>query len=340
MNSHKEIADIVRRMPKVETHIHLEGTVTPETLIRIHGSDKLPDGRKFSDLYKFENFSGFLFCYKEVMQLIGSPDNFYDLTADLLSDLKSQKVDYAEVIFTPLPHKMRGLEHDKVIAAILAAIEESRLDGGPVMRLIYDTVRQFGAEAAGETARIAIRDAEAGLPVVGYGVGGDELSTPAEELEPAFTLARSAGLKAFVHAGEAGKSDSVREAVEILHADRIGHGVWAFEDEATVQMLADRSIACDMCPTSNLLTRSVESIETHPLQAMMNAGVPVCVGSDDPGFFGARIEDELELCRKTWGWDVDTLEFVTLTALSHSFLDRETKQSIAEKIRVDFAQLK
>ena len=128
--------------------------------------------------------------------------------------------------------------------------------------------------------------------------------------------------------------------MDILHADRIGHGVWAFEDEDTVQMLADRSIACDMCPTSNLLTKAVASMEAHPLQAMMNAGVPVCVGSDDPGFFGVRIEDELELCRRTWDWGVDTLEFVTLTALSHSFLDRETRQSIAEKIKGEFAQLK
>ena len=285
-------------------------------------------------------FADSLSATREVMQLIGRPENFYDLTSDLMKEFNSRNVLYAEVIFTPLPHKMRGLEHDKVVAAMIAAAEEARLDGGPVVRFIYDTVRQFGPDAAEETARVAIRDAEAGLPVVGFGVGGDELSTTAEELESAFRLASDAGLKAFVHAGEAGKSDSVREAVEILCADRIGHGVWAFEDEETVQMLAERSIACDMCPTSNLLTKSVESMETHPLQAMMNAGVPVCVGSDDPGFFGVCIDDELDLCRKTWGWGADTLEFVTLTALAHSFLDRETKECLAEKIRDEFTQLK
>jgi adenosine deaminase len=309
-------------------------------LIRIHGSDRLPDGRSIRDLYRFEDFPGFLVCYKEVMQLIAAPDNFYELTAELLRDFKRQNVHYAEVIFTPLPHSMRGLEHAEVIAAVVAAAEESRLDGGPALRLIYDTVRQFGAGAAEETARTAVRDAEAGLPVVGFGVGGDELSTPAVELAGAFEIARDAGLKSFVHAGEWGRSDSVRAAVDILGADRIGHGVWAREDEATVRMLAERSIACDMCPTSNLLTRSVESMEAHPLQEMMNAGVPVCVGSDDPGFFGVRLEDELDLCCRTWGWGIETLEYVTLTALAHSFLDRETKQSIAEKVRNGFAQLK
>jgi aminodeoxyfutalosine deaminase len=169
------------------------------------------------------------------------------------------------------------------------------------------------------SARLAVEDAGRGLPVAGFGVGGDELGCPAEELRPAFDLAADAGLGRFVHAGEVGGPVSVREAVELLAADRIGHGIAAAADPELASMLAERGVCLDVCPTSNELTRAVPRYEDNPWRSLAAAGVPVTIGSDDPGFFDVWIGDELLRAAHTWVLGEADLRKLMVTAARHCF---------------------
>jgi adenosine deaminase len=284
-------------------------------------------------LYTFRDFKGFLQAFKRVNELLRAPRDFYLAARALIERLAAQRVLYAEVTFTPLIHTRLGLDHRETMAAIFEACREAQASGGPRLAFIYDTVRQWGGEAALETATLAARDREAGLPVAGFGVGGDELSLPAAELAPAFRLAGETGLKKFVHAGEVGGPGSVREAVEILEADRIGHGIAAAGDLALIETLKKQGIALDICPTSNVLTGAVKSFALHPLPVLLERGVPVTLGSDDPGFFGAWLEDEIERGMCTWSWSRETVETLMQNAVRFSFLPPAEKEALEVRLK-------
>jgi aminodeoxyfutalosine deaminase len=171
-----------------------------------------------------------------------------------------------------------------------------------------------------------------GLPVVGFGVGGDEFGCPAEELRPAFEQAAAAGLCRFVHAGEVGGPESVREAVEVLGAQRIGHGVSSIRDPELVALLAEKNICLDICPASNLFTRAVALYEDSPWKRLAAAGVPVTIGSDDPGFFGAWLDDELARCAEVWKLTAGDLRGLMLTAARHAFQPEAKRAELARLV--------
>lgn len=318
-------------IPKIELHVHFEGCIGPGLMARMRAGKKM--GRAELDaLYSFDDFPGFLKAYSRVVGALEQPDDFREAARFIAGRLAAQGVVYVEFTFTPLPHVRRGLEHGRVIEAVLTGLEDARGAGARLeAAFIYDTVRQWGGEAAEKSARLAVADLKAGLPVVGFGVGGDELSCPATELRPAFEIAAAAGLKRYAHAGEVGGPQSVREAVEILGADRIGHGIAAAGDPELLAELAERGVCLDVCPTSNLFTRAVDSYEKNPWPAIVAAGVPVTIGSDDPGFFGVWLDQELERCAATWQLDQAALRRLMVTAARHSFQPREKREAL-EKV--------
>ena len=301
--------EFIARIPKVELHLHLEGTVEPELLVRLCAGREGLSRRELNDLYQFSDFEGFLEAYRRVTGMFTEPADFYHITANLCRRLVVQGIIYAETIFTPQIHTRRGLEHEKVIGFILQAIEEARVRGGPRVNLIYDTARQWGAQAAAECARLAASDRAAGRPVAG-----------------------GAGLKRYIHAGEVGGPESIWEALEVLGADRIGHGIAAAQDPVLLRKLAAGQVALDCCPTSNLMTRAVGRIEEHPLPVLMESGVPVTLGSDDPGFFGAWLQDEIALCARTWRWTEETVLGIMRSGLRYSFLEPADKQRLTQRL--------
>jgi aminodeoxyfutalosine deaminase len=328
-------AGFIADTPKVELHLHLEGTVGPDLLERLQSGRERLNREELHGLYNFGNFEGFLAAFRRVIGLLSEPQDFFLVTESLCRKLAAQRVVYAECIFTPMIHTARGLDHKEVIGAVLRAVRESGERGGPRLKLIYDTVRQWGADAALECAKIAAEDRSAGLPVVAFGVGGDELSLPADELKEAFDLAGRAGLKRYVHAGEVGGADSVWEALEILGADRIGHGIAAVQDPSLLKTLAAGQVALDCCPTSNLMTRAVDKIEKHPLPLLLESGVPVTLGSDDPGFFGSWLQDEIMLCTRTWNWSKETVSNLILAGARHCFLEPEEKERLVRQLETE-----
>lgn len=323
----------IARMPKIELHLHFEGSAEPELIGRILSEREGAAAGDIERLYEFSDFNGFLQAYRRVNEALREPEDFYRLARSLSRRLDGQRIIYAELTYTPLLHTRLGLDHAEVIRAILKGFGcPEKAEKGVEVAFIYDTVRQWGAEAALETVKLAAADRAAGLPVVGFGVGGDELSLPARELEEAFGLAASRGLKNFVHAGEVGGPESVWEAIDILGADRIGHGIAAAKDPLLMKELARRGIALDICLTSNLMTGAVKSLAGHPWRKLAAAGVPLTLGSDDPGFFGAWLEDEIELAVRTWNLSLGEIGALMSAAPRYSFLEPEGKEKLARKL--------
>ena len=282
---------ILDALPKAELHLHLEGSIRPETAVELaarHGVDLTPE--QVAARYRYADFAGFIEAFKWVTSFLRDPEDYAHITRKLLEELINQNVVYAEITISAgvMLRRMQSVEAN--FAAIREAAESV------VFRRIrttwlFDAVRQFGADAVMETARWASKLHRSG--VTAFGMGGDELVFPTANFRPAFDLARSEGLRIVCHAGEFGGPESVREAVEILGAERIGHGIALMHDPQLAQSLALRRVVLENCPTSNLATGALAkqtgkadaSLADHPLKKLLELGSLVTLSTDDPGMF-------------------------------------------------------
>lgn len=284
-------ATIVDTLPKAELHLHLEGSIRPDTAVELaarHG-EKLTS-EQVAARYNYFGFAGFLNSFKWVTSFLRDPEDYSLVTKRLAAELLRQNVVYAEVTVSAgvMLRRMQNVEKNFTV------IRETA-ESAPFSRLriawIFDAVRQFGHDAAMETARWASRLRGSG--VVAFGMGGDELAHPTVNFRPAFDFARSEGLHTVCHAGEIGPPQSVREAIELLGAERIGHGIAAMRDPALAQFLAARSIVLENCLTSNVATGALAmqtgnpsaSLADHPLPKFLEQGLSVTLSTDDPGMF-------------------------------------------------------
>jgi adenosine deaminase len=297
-------AEIVA-MPKVQLHCHLEGTLHRERfreLARHHGVDIGARGTvPIEDAYRFADFAEFLLLFRDVASVLREPADFAALATDFAADMAAQNVRYAEVFVSPSVWTWfhHGIDVEATFAAMRAAFEIARADHGVDVSFICDLTRNFGAERALETARLAVALQTYG--VIGVGLGGDEAKWPPGLFVQAFAYARERGLRTVAHAGEAAGADSVRHAVELLGAERIGHGVRAIEDRAVVELLARGAVALEICPTSNRLTGAAPAHLAHPMADLDAAGVRVTIDADDPALFGTTLVDEYAEVERTLG---------------------------------------
>src|ERR1051326_5473816 len=263
------MADFLADLPKAELHLHLEGSVEPETLCELD-----PTG-DFNGLYQYADFDAFLRTFGVVGKLLRGPDEYARITRRLLERLAAQNIRYAEI--TIAAGVVLWKEQD--FAPIFDAIRESA-QGSPVeVHWILDAVRQFGPAHVMRVAELAAERRDQG--VVAFGIGGSEERGPAECFTEAFRFARSAGLHLVAHAGESMGPESVRAALA-LGAERIGHGIAAAQDEALMRELRERDIPLEICITSNLVTGVVKRLEDHPVRRLFDAGVPITINTDDP----------------------------------------------------------
>lgn len=300
------LASFVRSLPKVQLHCHLEGTVRAETfreLAALRGVESARARGPFEETYAFATFRDFLLTFAEVCKTLQRPEDYARIARDYVAEAVAQNVRYAEVFISPSVWTFfhRELDVPATVAAMREAFEDARSEHGINIAFICDLTRNFGVERAFETARLAVRLAELGLGVVAIGLGGDEANFPPALYREPFDFARAHGLHTVAHAGEAAGAQSVRDAVEILRAERIGHGVRAREDAAVVTLLAERRIALECCPTSNRLTGAVPTGEPHPIEEFAARGVICTVDADDPALFSTTLQHEFELVGEQCG---------------------------------------
>lgn len=288
----------IASLPKAELHLHLEGSIAPATvsaLAACHGIALAEED--VVQRYAYQDFLGFIEAFKWVTSFLREPQDYALVARDLAEHLLAQNVVYAEVTLSVGVMLLRNQQPRANFEALLRAAEpfERR---GLRFRWIFDAVRQFGSEAA--MAVVESAKSCGSKAIVAFGIGGDELSVPAAEFRSAYDRAREFGLHALIHAGEIGGAENIRQAIEILGVERIGHGIAAIHDLALMDLLAEKKIPLEICPTSNLKTgalarqlhRENVRIEDHPLPAFFRRGIPVVLSTDDPAMFRTNLEEE------------------------------------------------
>jgi aminodeoxyfutalosine deaminase len=282
--------------PKIELHVHLEGAVRPRALLEISARNRvaLPVDNvdDLARLYTFTDFDHFIELWMMTTHVIRTEADFRQVVVSYAEEAASHGAVYIEGIFTPAERVSGGASWDEVFTGFCDGAVEASEKHGVEVRLTPDMPRSFGLDAALETVRYAIKYRDRG--VVAVGLGGQEAQYPPEPFERAFLLAKDGGLGSVPHAGEAAGPESVRGAIDVLKADRIRHGVRAVEDAGLLRELAAREIVCDVCPVSNLRTRTYDSLATHPLPAMLAAGVLCSISTDDPAMFDTDLTREYE----------------------------------------------
>jgi aminodeoxyfutalosine deaminase len=337
--------ELLRKLPKVQLHCHLEGTLRAATFIdlaRKHGvaltyrphdagpfpADEPPANP--SDPYAFRDFEGFLLTFAAVSRSLAEPDDYRVLASEYLQDAITQNVLYAELFVSPSVWRFfhKNIDVRACMRAIREACEYARKSSGIETAFIVDLTRNFGVESAIQTAKLAVEMQDLG--VIGVGLGGDEAHYPAEVFEGCFDFARTKGLHCVAHAGESAGAASVRAAAEILHAERIGHGIRALEDPRVVDMLVQKKIPLEVCPTSNFLTRVAFGEAPHPLVDLDAAGCVVTIDADDPAIFKTTLTDELVYAAEIAGDDAPVR--FTRNAIDAAFAPAQTKARLRARL--------
>lgn len=332
----------LRHLPKAELHLHLEGTVTPETLVVLsRRHDAVPlTLEQARDLYTYKDFRHFLQTFRLVCDRLQTPEDYALVAAEMMRDLRAQGVAHAEV-FMSWGNVLRW-KPDLRVGDVMAAVEGARVaaeaeaGGGFSLLWIADAVRQWGPEHVGEVFRLAARLRERFPSIVGVGIGGDEVAGPAGEFREVYAEAGRAGLRLTAHAGEA--SGPVKGPVEIraalgIGAERIGHGLDAQHDESLLTELAESQTPIEVNITSNILTGGCGSVKEHPLPKYLNKGMMCMLNSDDPAMFGSWCLDEYVLVHEQLGLDLESMRRLARNSILSSFLDEERKQELDEKIK-------
>ena len=294
---------------KSELHLHLEGSVEPETLYELDPATSIEEYRA---LYHYTDFDAFLRAFGAVGKRLRTPADYGLITRRLLERLQAQNVRYAEIIIAAGVVLWKQQEFAPIFDAVRAAAGES----GVQVRWILDAVRQFGVEPAMQVAELAAARVDRG--VVALGIGGSEERGPASWFQDVFRFASNAGLHLTAHAGESMGPESIWDALA-LGAERIGHGIAAVRDPALMRHLRERDIPLEICITSNLVTGVVKRLEDHPVRRLFEAGVPMVLNSDDPAMFGCSLTGEYRLAAEQLGFTEAELRRIAENGFRYAF---------------------
>ncbi|MEO7944050.1 MAG: adenosine deaminase, partial [Marmoricola sp.] len=288
------LAGFISRLPKAELHVHHVGSASPRIVAELaerHPGKVPSDPEQLAEFFAFRDFAHFVEVYLAVVDLIRTPEDVRLLTYEIAREMASvQQVRYAELTCTPHTSVLTGIP----IEAFTEAIEDARVaaerEFGIVLRWIYDIPGELGLPGADATLDYALNHPAEGL--IGFGLGGPEIGVPRPQFRPHFDAARAEGLRSLPHAGETTGPQTVWEALDVLHAERIGHGTSSAQDPLLLEHLATTGIPLEVCPSSNIATRAVATLEEHPLRAFVDAGVVVTINSDDPPMFSTTLNRE------------------------------------------------
>jgi aminodeoxyfutalosine deaminase len=334
-----DLVAFVRALPKAELHLHLEGSVTPAVARRLarRRGVSLPgvsdaereETADLSQAFAFTDFRGFLRLYMAIASCLQQAEDFAEIVVELGERLAAQGVGYAEVTFTPALHRYRRVPDDFMLEGLAAGRRSVLERDGVLLRWVFDVVRIFPeqAEPTLEFAR-AMERVDPGA-TVGLGLAGPE-DRPHEvaPLRETFARARAEGLHVLPHAGELAGAERIWEVVRELGAERIGHGVRCLEDPALVEYLRERAIPLEVCPSSNVRLGVCASLREHPLPRLLDAGLAVSLGSDDPPLFGTDLVQEYVRVAEAFGWGAERLRGFAAASIDHAFMPAERAASM------------
>ncbi|MCH7833040.1 MAG: adenosine deaminase [Proteobacteria bacterium] len=314
--------------------MHLEGAIPYESFWKLvqkyDTSHAFSNIESISEKFRFRDFDQFIDVWTWKNQFLREYEDFTFIAEDIASDLASQNIRYAEVFLSPRDFSQFGLSPQQLIESVRAGLDRVK---GVEIALVIDVVRDYGSHCAMQTlAQInEVRD----FGVVGIGLGGSESAFPPELFESVFEKARNLGYRTTAHAGEAAGAESIWSAIRNLGVDRIGHGTRAVEDEQLMTYLTEKRIPLEVCPTSNICTGVVRSIEKHPIRRFVNMGIPVTVGTDDPKMFGCDLGGEFHALAEKLEFTADEIRSLILCGIRSSWLPNDRKQQLEQEFVTD-----
>ncbi|MFB7289576.1 adenosine deaminase [Actinacidiphila glaucinigra] len=321
-------------LPKAELHVHHVGSASPRIVAELaarHPDSKVPtDPAALAEYFSFRDFAHFIEVYLSVVDLIRDAEDVRLLTYEVARDMVRQNIRYAELTVTPYSSVRRGIPDRAFVEAIEDARKAAEAEFGIVLRWCFDIPGEAGLASAEETARIATELQPDGL--VSFGLGGPEIGVPRPQFKPYFDRARAAGLHSAPHAGETTGPQTIWDALRELGAERIGHGTSATQDPRLLDHLAEHRIPLEVCPTSNIATRAVATLDEHPVKEMVAAGVLVTINSDDPPMFGTDLNTEYAVAARLLQLDEGGLAQLARNAVEASFLDAPGKAKLTAEI--------
>lgn len=337
-----KLEEFIVRMPKVELHIHLEGSIMPPTVLYLaqRNGIALPQmtlaGVK--RMYRYANFSEFLNVFMTLTQVIVRREDFEHLAYETGLMLSRQNILYAEVMLSPMQHLLRGIHLVETIKGAAAGFARAEAETGIMLRLALDYGRQYGPDYAWYVLEIAKESRADGI--VAWSIGGDEIHYPPEPFAEVFAAAREAGLHLMAHAGEVVGPASVWGAVDVLQVERVGHGIRSIQDPHLIEHMRERGVVLDVCPSSNIRTGAAVGWEQHSLRSLYDAGLLVTINSDDPPFFETTLTEEYRRVAMHFGFNADDLCVLVLNSVQAAFLPPAEKTALLKRVEQELTALR
>ncbi len=329
-----DLTTFIAGLPKAELHVHHVGSASPRIVSELaarHPGVVPSDLAQLQEFFTFTDFAHFIEVYLAVVGLIRTPEDIELLTYEVAREMaQGQRVRYAELTCTPYTSVLAGVPIEGYTEAIESARVRAERDFDLVLRWIYDIPGESGIPAADATLSYALEHRTDAL--IGFGLGGPEVGVPRPQFQPHFDAARAAGLRSVPHAGETTGPQTVWDAVHLLGAERIGHGTSAAEDPELLKHLAGNGIALEVCPSSNIATKAVRSLDEHPIRAFRDAGVTVTINSDDPPMFGTDLNREYAIAAELLGLDAAGVGELAVAAVDASFAPDDLKRQLRKEI--------
>lgn len=335
---------LLERLPKAELHCHLDGSVRPATLLELGREYRVRMPRDDAEalggymvVRDGASLEDYLRRFETTLAVMQTAEALERIAWELGTDAAAEGVRYVEVRFCPALNVRGGLTLDATVEAAWRGLQRAEREHGITGRLILCGLRTLAPSVSAEIARLAVD--WRGHGVVGFDLAGSERGHPASAHAEAFHLARAHGLCCTCHAGEGAGAESVREALRVCCADRIGHGTHLLDDEALADFVQDHNVALEVCLTSNVQTGAAASIETHPLRTFYNRGMNVVLNTDNRLMSGTTLTDEYELAVRHFGFDLTALGRIAMNGFESAFLPYEERRALVRRVRGEIARL-
>lgn len=328
-----EQLNFIRQLPKVELHLHIEGSLEPEMMFELAKRNQIPlpfqSPEEVRAAYQFSNLQSFLDIYYQGAQVLIHEQDFYDLTWAYLLRCQQDNVIHTEIFFDPQTHTDRGIAFSTVVNGITKALSDAESQLGITSQLIMCFLRHLDEQAAFETLEQALPYKD---KIIAVGLDSSEQGHPPEKFQRVFEKARQEGFLTVAHAGEEGSSENIRNAMSLLHVARVDHGVRCVDDPLLVEKLAELQMPLTVCPLSNLKLKVFDTMEQHNVCELLEKGLCVTINSDDPAYFGGYMNDNFIAVAQSHSLGSASLAQFSLNAVEASFVDEESKAKMRNRI--------
>ncbi|NLS11767.1 adenosine deaminase [Vibrio sp. SM6] len=324
----------ITTLPKVELHLHIEGTLEPELMFELatrnHIALPYHSPEALRKAYQFDDLQSFLDLYYQGANALITEQDFYDLTWAYLLRCAEDNVIHTEIFFDPQTHTDRGIDFDTVINGIHRALIDGERQLGISFGIIACFLRHLSQESAFETLTSVLQHQD---KIIGVGLDSSEVGHPPQKFQQVFDQAKASGLYTVAHAGEEGPAQNISDSIELLHVSRIDHGVRCTEDPELVDMLIQTQMPLTVCPLSNLKLKVFDEMTQHNLVTLLDKGVAVTINSDDPAYFGGYMNANFAAVDEAFKLTNPQLAKLSLNAINASFIDEPTKRVYRQKIQ-------